>query len=77
MCPIPETFASLLSQLEVHPFHHPVEHHLYPHLGHYVLPVKPTSAKFLRAERAFPQECEAERAESWQDTLRFLREVWQ
>ena len=77
MCPIPETFASLLSQLEAHPFPHPVEHHLYPHLGHYVLPVKPTSAKFLRAERAFPQECEAERAESWQDTLRFLREVWQ
>lgn len=76
MCPTPETFASLLSQLEAHRFSHPVEHHLYPHLGHYVLPVKPTSARFLRAEREFPQECEVERAESWQDTLRFLREVW-
>lgn len=77
MCPTPETFASLLSQLEAHRFSHPVEHHLYPHLGHYVLPVKPATTKLLRAEREFPQECEVERAESWQDTLRFLWEVWQ
>lgn len=76
MCPNRETFASLLTQLEAHQFPHPVEHHLYPHLGHYVLPIKPASAKLLRAEREFPQACAAERAESWQDTLRFLREIW-
>lgn len=76
ICPMPETFASLLGQLAAHQFPHPVEHHLYPHLGHYVLPFRPTGARSLLAERTFPQECDRERAQSWRDTVRFLQEHW-
>lgn len=77
ICPMPETFASLLGQLAAHQFPHPVEHHLYPHLGHYVLPFRPTGAHTLRAERTFPEECDRERTQSWRDTVRFLQERWE
>lgn len=76
ICPMPETCSVLLERLNAHSFPHPVTQHLYPHLGHYILPFQPAGATFLRAERTFPLECQRERTQSWQDTLHFLREIW-
>ena len=76
MCPNRETFAAIGERMRAHGFPHAFETRFYPHLGHYVLPLKPYTSKMLRAERKFPAECDAERQQSWQDTLQFLREKW-
>lgn len=76
MCPNVESFAAIQKRMQAHNFAYPLEVRLYPHLGHFVLPFKPYTTKALWAERHYPQECDAERAQSWQDTLTFLREVW-
>jgi len=74
MCPMEETVGHFRAQLEAHRFAHPFESRIYPHLGHFALPVRPYSSPLLAAERRYQRECAAERAESWRDTLRFLRE---
>lgn len=77
MCPNEETFNKITERLEVSNFSYHAESIIYPHLSHYVLPIKPLSAKMFLAERKYPDECNKERIASWQDTLSFLKTYWQ
>ena len=73
MCPNEETFNDITQRLKSSDFSYHVESIIYPHLSHYVLPIKPLSAKMFLAERKYPNECNKERVESWEDTLSFLK----
>lgn len=74
--PDKETIRSMALRLADHDFPHYRESHIYPHLGHYVLPVRIGNAGRYLCERRFPAECEEERRQSWTDTLTFLRTYW-
>ena len=73
MCPDVETIGRYRGQLEAHGFPHRFESRVYPHLGHFILPVRPYSSALFRSERKYKKECAAERKQSWEDTLAFLR----
>lgn len=76
MCPDEETISRMEKQLSDHNFAYPVETHIYPHISHLILPLKPYSTKLFRAERKDPEGCARDRIDSWNDTLRFLKEKW-
>lgn len=57
-------------------FTYPFEHYNYEIASHYLLPIKPMTAKMFRVERKQPAECAQSRADAWKDTLRFLEEKW-
>lgn len=76
MCPDEETIRRMEKQLSDHNFAYPVETHIYPHISHLILPLKPYSTKLFRAERKDPEGCAQDRIDSWNDTLRFLEEKW-
>lgn len=76
MCPDEETIAALTRRLEEKGFPHPYHSIIYPHLSHYITPVKPLTAKMFKAERQYPKECDAERKQSFEDTLQFLERNW-
>ena len=73
MCPDAETIGRYRGQLEAHGFPHRFESRVYPYLGHFILPVRPYSSALFRSERKYKKECAAERKQSWEDTLAFLR----
>ena len=73
MCPDVETICRYRDQLKEHAFPHRFESHIYPHLGHFILPVRPYSSALFISERKYKKECAAERKRSWEDTLAFLR----
>jgi len=73
MCPDEETIRRYRAQLEEHAFPHRFESRVYPHLGHFILPVRPYSSALFISERKYKKECAAERKQSWEDTLAFLR----
>ena len=76
MCPDEETLHDLTQRLKEKGFPFPYQSVIYPHLSHYITPVKPISARMFKAERKYPKECDAERKQSFEDTLSFLREYW-
>lgn len=57
-------------------FSYPLEHHNYEITSHYLLPIKPMTAKMFRVERKQSAECDRNREVAWQDTLHFLKEKW-
>ena len=59
--------------LKEHAFPYRFESRIYPHLGHFILPVRPYSSALFLSERKYKKECAAERKQSWEDTLAFLR----
>ena len=73
MCPDVETIERYRDQLKEHAFLHRFESHIYPHLGHFILPVRPYSSALFMSERKYKKECAKERKQSWEDTLAFLR----
>lgn len=73
MCPDVETICRYRDQLKEHAFPHRFESRIYPHLGHFILPVRPYSSALFISERKYKKECAAERKWSWEDTLAFLR----
>ena len=73
MCPDVETIERYRDQLKEHAFLHRFESHIYPHLGHFILPVRPYSSALFISERKYKKECAKERKQSWEDTLAFLR----
>ena len=73
MCPDVETIRRYRDQLQAHSFAHRFESHVYPHLGHFILPLRPYSSALFISERKYKRECAAERKQSWEDTLAFLR----
>lgn len=76
MCPDEETISRMEKQLADHNFAYPVETHIYPHISHLIVPIKPYSTKMFRAERKNPEGCAQDRIDLWNDTLRFLEEKW-
>lgn len=76
MCPASESSRFMMNRLEAHDFLYPHEHLEYTHLGHFILPFKPYVSKLLIAERKYPKECDAERAQAWKSTLDFLHNKW-
>lgn len=76
VCPDEETINRLIGQLAEHRFKHVVETHIYKHISHLLVPVKPYSLKLFKAERKDPAGCAADRAASWRDTLMFLKNKW-
>ena len=76
MCPDEKTISRLAQQLKEHDFAYPVETHLYSHISHLIVPVRPYSLKLFQAERKDPAGCASDREQSWQDTLNFLHEKW-
>lgn len=68
---------TVCKRLAEHHFPYPLEHRNYEAASHYLLPVKPLSAKLFRVERKYPKDCDASRRAAWEDTLRFLQEKWQ
>lgn len=76
MCPNEETFHDITNRLKACNFSYHVESIIYPHLSHYVLPIKPLSAKIFLPERKYPNECDKERAMAWEATFSFLRTYW-
>ncbi len=76
MCPASESSQFMLKRLEAKNFSYPHEHLDYLHLGHFILPFKPYVSRLLIAERKYPEECDAERAQAWNSTLDFLRNRW-
>ena len=74
MCPDEETIRRYRAQLEEHGFPHRFVSRVYPHLGHFILPIRPYFSALFRSERKYKKECAAERRQSWEDTLAFLRE---
>ena len=73
MCPDVETIRRYRDQLKQHAFPHRFESCIYPHLGHFILPVRPYTSALFISERKYKRECAAERKQSWEDTLEFLR----
>ena len=73
MCPDVETIRRYGAQLKEHAFPYRFESRIYPHLGHFILPVRPYSSALFLSERKYKKECAAERKQSWEDTLAFLR----
>ena len=73
MCPDVETIRRYRDQLKQHAFPHRFESCIYPHLGHFILPVRPYTSALFISERKYKRECAAERKQSWEDTLAFLR----
>lgn len=76
MCPDEKTIPRLVQQLQEHEFSYPVETHLYAHISHLIVPVKPYSLKLFKAERKDPAGCKEDREQSWKDTLYFLHDKW-
>ena len=76
MCPASESSVLMMDRLKANEFQYPFEHFDYEHLGHFILPFKPYISKLLIAERKYPKECDAERAEAWKVTLSFLQNKW-
>ena len=64
------------NRLEKKQFVYPFVHYTYEVASHYLLPVKPVSAKMFRVERKQPEECDRSRKKAWEDTLSFLKERW-
>ena len=73
MCPDVETIRRYRDQLKQHAFPHRFESCIYPHLGYFILPVRPYTSALFISERKYKRECAAERKQSWEDTLAFLR----
>lgn len=73
MCPDVETIRRYRQQLQEHQFPYRFESHVYPHLGHFILPVRPYTSSLFVSERKYKKECAEERKQSWEDTLAFLR----
>lgn len=76
MLPSERMCEAVCERLTEQSFPYPFEHRRYGAASHYLLPVKPLSAKLFRAEREHPAECDAARCAAWEDTLRFLQESW-
>jgi len=76
MCPASESSRYMMERLDGHGFPYPHRHLDFQHLGHFILPFKPIVSKLLIAERRYPAECDAERAEAWKATLEFLQNEW-
>lgn len=76
LVPVKETIRSMALRLADHDFPHFRESHIYPHLGHLVLPFRPSDCRRYLSERKYPAECDAEREQSWKDMLTFLRAYW-
>lgn len=57
-------------------FPYPFVHKNYEEASHYLSPVKPLSSPIFKVERRCPDQCDASREAAWQDTLRFLEEMW-
>ena len=76
MCPDEETIEAFTEQLKEKNFSYPYQSIIYPHLSHYITPVRPMSARMFKTERKYPKKCDAERKQSFEDTLSFLREHW-
>ncbi len=67
---------TVYQRLKKNQFAYPFEHHNYETVSHYLLPIKPLTAKMFRVERKQPAACDQSRADAWKDTLRFLEEKW-
>ena len=67
---------TVYDRLKKHNFSYPLEHHNYEIASHYLLPIKPMTAKMFRVERKQPDACDNSRNAAWRDTLRFLKEQW-
>lgn len=67
---------TVCERLKQRGFSYPFVHYHYEIASHYLLPIKPVSAKIFRVERKCPAQCEESREKAWKDTLRFLREKW-
>lgn len=76
MCPDEETITALTQRLKEKGFPYPCNSIIYPHLSHYITPIRPLSARMFKAERKYPAECRQERKQSFEDTLTFLKESW-
>lgn len=63
-------------RLSKNQFAYPFEHRHYDICSHYLLPIKPMTAKMFRVERKQPEECDRSRAAAWKATLQFLKEQW-
>ena len=63
-------------RLEKKQFAYPFVHYNYEVASHYLLPVKPVTAKMFQVERKNPEECDKSRNTAWNDTLWFLKEQW-
>ena len=74
MCPVEDTIQRMEKQLKEHHFSYPYEAHIYEHIGHLLLLVRPYSTMLFREERKDKKGCTADRIASWHDTLQFLKE---
>ena len=76
MLPANANCQAIMERLERNGFAYPHVHHNYEVLSHYVCPLRPMTSVMFRVERKHRAECDANRAKSFSDTLRFLREDW-
>lgn len=67
---------TVYQRLQKSKFLYPFEHKNYEVASHYLMPVKPLTAKMFRIERKQPAECDESREKAWADTLHFLKEKW-
>ena len=67
---------TIYQRLVKNQFTYPFEHHNYETVSHYLLPIKPLTAKMFRVERKQPAACDQSRSAAWKDTLSFLEKKW-
>ena len=76
MIPSKRSCEQVMKRLENNAFRYPHVHLNCEILSHYTAMFRPAGSWLFRVERKHRKECEANRAASWEYTLRFLREEW-
>ena len=76
MLPADFVCRQVVERLKEKNFRYPVVHHNYEVLSHYACPIRPMTSWIFQVERKHKEECNKNRENSFQDTLRFLRDVW-
>jgi pimeloyl-ACP methyl ester carboxylesterase len=76
MIPSKRSCEQAMKRLEKNAFRYPHVHLNYEVLSHNTAMYHPAGSWLFRIERKHRKECEANRAASWEYTLKFLREEW-
>lgn len=76
MVPADWVCEQVMKRLDQNGFSYPHIHKSYDPLSHYVCPLRPMTTSMFRVERRQKAACNANREQSWHDTLEFLEHKW-